>query len=248
MSLMDEVAAILDRLPPEERRAIEIAAALHRADRLWDPTPDSPQELAFQCQADELFYGGSAGSGKTDLGLGLALTGHKRSLILRRVNKDAVKLVERVSTILGSRDGFNGQQQCWRFADGRQIDFAGCEYEDDKQRHKGNPHDLIYFDEGSDFLYSQYRFICGWNRSTDPAQRCRVVVGSNPPTSPEGLWVVRHWAPWLDPMHHNPAQPGELRWFTTGQDGSDLEVDGPGPHLVNGDPFGPDRVALYLAS
>jgi hypothetical protein len=30
MSLMDEVAAILDRLPPEERRKIEIAAALHR--------------------------------------------------------------------------------------------------------------------------------------------------------------------------------------------------------------------------
>jgi hypothetical protein len=33
---------------------------------------------------------------ETDLGLGLALTAHKRSLILRRIHKDAMKLVERV--------------------------------------------------------------------------------------------------------------------------------------------------------
>jgi hypothetical protein len=35
------------------------------------------------------------------------------------------------------------------------------------------------FDEGTDFLESQYRFIIGWNRSTDPNQRCRVLVTSN---------------------------------------------------------------------
>jgi hypothetical protein len=53
----------------------------------------------------------------------------------------------------------------------RQIDIAGCEQESDKQRFKGDPHDLIVFDEGTDFLESQYRFIIGWNRSTDPKQR-----------------------------------------------------------------------------
>ena len=50
-----------------------------------------PQAEAYHCEADELFFGGSAGSSKTDLGLGLALTAHRRSLILRRVNKDALK-------------------------------------------------------------------------------------------------------------------------------------------------------------
>jgi len=145
-----------------------------------------------------------------------------------------VKLVERCAEILGHRNGYSGQLQRWRLGD-RLIEFSGCEYEEDKQRFKGDPHDLIYFDEGTDFLASQYRFIIGWNRSVDEKQRCRVVVGSNPPTTPEGLWVIKHWAPWLDPLHPRPARPGELRWYTAGSDGEDTEVDGRGPHLVHGE-------------
>jgi len=231
---------VLSRLaaaaPQAKRRFVELAyAKLGRP--VWVPNA-GPQSAAYDSPADELFYGGAAGSGKSDLGIGLALTRHRRSLILRRVNKDAVKLVERAAQILGHRDGYNGQLQRWRLGDGpdgRLIEFAGCEYEDDKQRFKGDPHDLIHFDEGTDFTYTQYRFIIGWNRSADAAQRCRVVVASNPPTSPEGLWVVRHWAPWLDPAHPQPARPGDLRWFTTGPDGADVEVDGAGPHLIGGE-------------
>jgi hypothetical protein len=95
------------------------------------------------------------------------LTAHRRSLILRRINKDAVKLVEAVAEILGHRNGYNGQLQRWKLSHGV-IEFAGCEHEDDKQRFQGDPHDLIYFDEGTDFLFSQYRFIIGWNRSAEP--------------------------------------------------------------------------------
>lgn len=197
------------------------------------PNP-GPQMDAALCEADELFYGGEAGGGKTDLGLGLALTQHRRALILRRINKDALKLVPRLQEIVGHRDGYNGQLQSWKFGGGKQIDIAGCEQEDDKQRFKGDPHDLIVFDEGTDFLESQFRFIVGWNRSAVPKQRCRVIVASNPPTTSEGLWVIKYWAPWLDQTHPNPAQPGELRWFTT-INGKDCEVDGPGPHVIPGE-------------
>ena len=55
----------------------------------------------------------------------------------------------------------------------------------------------------------------GWNRSSVPGQRCRVVVGSNPPTTAAGLWVILYWAPWLDPMHPYPAKPGELTAWGT---------------------------------
>jgi hypothetical protein len=221
--------ALFDELPPEARaEAVKLAAALPD---VWRPNA-GPQRAAYECQADELFYGGSAGSGKTDLSLGLAITRHKRSLVLRRINKDAVKLVNRLEGIVGHRTGYNGQAQSWRFGD-RRIDFGGCELETDKGRFKGEPHDLICFDEGSDFLYSQYRFITLWLRSEDPNQRCRIVVASNPPLTPEGLWVVKHWAPWLDKLHPRPATPGELRWFLADGD-SDIEVDGPGPHAVRG--------------
>ncbi len=157
---------VLSRLaaaaPQAKRRFVELAyAKLGRP--VWVPNA-GPQSAAYDSPADELFYGGAAGSGKSDLGIGLALTRHRRSLILRRVNKDAVKLVERAAQILGHRDGYNGQLQRWRLGDGpdgRLIEFAGCEYEDDKQRFKGDPHDLIHFDEGTDFTYTQYRFIIG---------------------------------------------------------------------------------------
>lgn len=229
---LDEMLARLGALGEAEKQAAISTALAATSEMMWVPNP-GPQTQAYFCKADDLFYGGEAGGGKTDLGIGLALTAHQRTLILRRVNKDALKLVERTEAIVGHRDGYNGQLQRWKL-DGKLIEFAGCEQEADKQRFKGDPHDLYVFDEGTDFLESQFRFITGWNRSSDPNQRCRTVVASNPPTTPEGLWVIKYWAPWFDPTYPNPAKEGELRWFTT-IDGEDKEVDGPGPHEVNGE-------------
>gem|GEM_PF-3649773 len=45
--------------------------------------------------------------------------------------------------------------------------------------------------------------------------------------------MVRRWAAWLDPKHPNPAKDGELRWYLS-TDSGEVEVDGPGPHDVNG--------------
>jgi hypothetical protein len=61
---------------------------------------------------------------------------HRRSPILSRI-KDAVKLVERMATILGHR-GRNGQLQRWKLGE-RLIEFAGCEQEEGKPCYKGDP-------------------------------------------------------------------------------------------------------------
>lgn len=217
-------------MSPEQIASLEKLVKTGLGSPLWMPTP-GPQLEAYETLADELFYGGSAGSGKTELCIGLALTRHQRSLILRRTNKEASKLVERFVEIFEGRDGWNGQDNVWRTKDGRVIDVGGCQHEDDRQKWKGTPHDLIAYDEAADFTESQFRFISAWNRSADPSQRCRIIAAGNPPTTPEGLWVINYWAPWLDATHPNPAQPGELRWFTT-IGGKDTEVDGPGPHLI----------------
>lgn len=95
------------------------------------------------------------------------------------------------------------------------------------------------FDELSDFTESQYVFISTWNRSTDPKQRCRIVGATNPPTRPEGMWIVRRWAAWLDPRHPKPAKPGELRWYVSIVENGrerELEVDGRGPHYLPSEP------------
>jgi len=51
--------------------------------KIWTPLP-GPQKVAYHSDADELFYGRSAGGGKSDLIIGLSLTAHKKSIIFRR--------------------------------------------------------------------------------------------------------------------------------------------------------------------
>ncbi len=227
---LEEVLRAMQALPPAQRAQLEAEALEATADMHWVPNP-GPQSAAFYCEADELFYGGEAGGGKTDLAVGLALENHQRSLILREFKDDARAMGERLVEIVGSRVGWNENIGRWRRGN-KVVDFDGLPNEKDKQRHKGKPHDLIVFDELGDFSESQYDFIVGWNRSADEEQRCRVLNTGNPPTRAKGLWIIRRWGPWLDPKHPNPAKPGELRWYLRNEQGEETEVDGPGPHLV----------------
>lgn len=238
-SLLSEIVDSLTLLPPDQATAVARDAISETRSMVWVPNP-GPQTDAYFCEADELFYGGQAGGGKTDLECGLALTAHQRSLLLRRTNKEASGLVERIAEIVGGRDHWNTNDQMWRMPDGRIIDIGGVQLEEDKQKYKGKPHDLICFDELSDFTESQYVFITTWNRSTVPGQRCRVVSAGNPPTRAEGVWVIRRWAAWLDPQHPNPARPGELRWYTTTPEGDEVEMPD-GRYFV----WGPDGEPIY---
>jgi len=233
-SLLDEVIASLTGLPDGQRDEIVRQARDATKHLVWVPNP-GPQTMAYNSPADELYYGGQAGGGKSDLGVGLGLTHHEKSLILRRFNDDAKVLAERTLAIVGSRDGYNGQDQILRLPN-KLMEFGGCKDLEDRQRYKGDPHDLIDFDEIPDFLEQQYTFIIGWNRSANPKQRCRVLCTGNPPTTPEGMWVIKRWGAWLDPTHpkFGKVKEGQLLWYTT-IDGKDTEVDGPGPHWINGE-------------
>lgn len=218
-------------MPENERASLQAEVMRATGSMIWIPNP-GPQTDAYFCEADELFYGGKPGGGKTDLGVGLALTAHHRTLFLRRQREEAKEIADRLFEAMGTRDGWNGQDLKLRTADGRVIDVGGCNLEENKQKFKGIPHDLKFFDEISDFTETMFRFITIWTRSAKPGQRCRIVCTGNPPTTAEGLWVIKYWGPWLDPTHPNPAKPGELRWYLGGDDG-DVEVDGPGPYPVD---------------
>jgi hypothetical protein len=205
--------------------------------RLWQPNPDAngrpnPQRLALESKADEVFYGGAAGGGKTDLGIGAAILGHRQVAIFRRIfpNLDAIE--QRLIALLGD-EHYNRSRRVWD--NGRlRIELESCQREEHKTKQQGRPRDLYVFDEITEFSRSIYQFITGWNRTTIPGQRTRIICTGNPPIDSDGLWVVEEWAPWLDPHFYEPAKPGELRWYYYDEGGriqwqrddSLVEVDG----------------------
>lgn len=218
-------------MKPSEIRCLQ---ELKEVRGLWLPQ-NRPQLLAVLSQADELFYGGQAGGGKSDLVLGLSIIAHEKSIIFRREFAQLTALIERSREILTDIARYNGQEHIWRdIPGGRTLEFGGVQHEDDKRRYQGRPHDLKAFDEVPEFTEGQFRFLTGWARSTNPDQRVRIVATGNPPTHAEGMWVIKYWAPWLDDQHPNPARPGELRWFAV-VGGKDVEVDGREPFEHEGE-------------
>lgn len=185
----------------------------------WTPNPDgdsgepNPQRLALESDADELFYGGAAGGGKSDLALGLAFTQHLRSIIFRRVAPNLRALIQRSIDIVGTDEYFNKSLLAWNLPDKRYVRFAAIQYEADKKKYQGQPHDLYVFDELTEFTRTQYMFVTAWNRTTVPGQRTRIVATGNPPTDESGMWIMEEWAPWLDDRFEDRAKPGELRWY-----------------------------------
>lgn len=238
---MSEVAAELLELLPfmteEERETLD--AVLTVGAPVWVPQV-GPQTMAALSQADIVFYGGSAGGGKTDLLCGLAVTEHSQSIIFRREGVQLVGIEERLTQILGSRDGYNSQDALWRLPampgkeNGRTLELGSVKEPGDWVKYQGRPHDFIGFDEVTHFLELQVRTLMGWLRTAKKGQRTRVVMAGNPPTDSDGEWVIRFFAPWLDPEHPRPAKPGELRWFMTDENGKDMEVAGPKPVKVGG--------------
>jgi hypothetical protein len=224
-----ELLELVKHLTPEEQE--ELDGLLTEGLPLWIPQV-GPQMAALQSEADILFYGGTAGGGKTDLLLGAALTQQEHSIIFRREAVQLIGLEERMTKILGTRNGYNSQSGLWRLPGDRVMELGSVKEPDDWMKYQGRAHDLKGFDEITHFLESQFRTLIGWMRTDNPNVRQRVICAGNPPTSAEGEWVIRFWAPWLDPQHPNPAKPGELRWFVTDEQGKDMEVPGPEPVLV----------------
>ena len=235
-----EVQELWEYLTPEEREELDKIVHADIADKVWVPLP-GPQTMAYNSKADVIGFGGAAGGGKTDLACGMALTQHTRTAMFRRVGTELVGIVDRLVELFGNRDGYNGQDKIWR-RDGLQIELASVPNLGDERGHQGRPKDLLVVDEASNFLEAQVRFLMGWVRSTVSGQHSQTLMTFNPPTSAEGRWVVKFFAPWLDKKFAGKrAQPGELRYVgvVPGENGvsRDIWVEDATPFvIIDGEP------------
>lgn len=205
---------------------------------LWEPHPDNePQCLAYEVadKVDVLGFGGAAGGGKTELGLGLSLTKHSVCQVFRREGTELRSLIDRVAEIRGGdRNGLGGKPPVWRAPSSscEVLEFGSVPNLGDETKFQGRAKDFLWCDEAANFLEAQVRFLMGWVRTTNPEQHCMTLLTFNPPTNAEGRWVISFFAPWLDKKHPDyPAPPGQIRWFAT-VDGTDIEVPDNRPFVM----------------
>lgn len=223
---LEEIKPHLD--PAEFNELVDL---LHEqaAIQLFVPTPKQLEVVNSTAQI--VGYGGSAGGGKSYLITGLAVQHHKRSAIVRPQKNQTQKFVLEIAKMLRTRDGYNSSTSSWAFVtpdhQERFVKFFGLDNPGDEEKQQGDDYDFKGYDEVTQMREEDIRYTLTWNRTDDPEQRVRAVLAFNPPTTPEGRWVIRYFAPWLDPMHPRPAKDGEVRYFATVGDDRDYEVSGP---------------------
>jgi len=224
-----ELERLVSGMGPEEIAALDglLSEELSRA---FLPNP-GPQSAAMASEADILLYGGQAGGGKSALEIGCWFEAHHSGMVLRREGTQLDGLIEFCKQIGEPKFGHfvGGNENVFKRKDGGRLRFAGLNQPDDWRKHAGNARDYFAFDEAGEFLKEQVFSLIGWLRSTREGQRCRVILGSNPPRGGDGEWLIEEFAPWLDPLHPDPAMPGELRWAIVVASETEW-VDGPGAY------------------
>ena len=202
---------------------------------VWQPHPaNRPQVQAYLSDAFETLYGGAAGGGKSDLGLGLARTMHERSLLLRRTFPDLERsLISRSLEFFGDRKYYNGSKHVWNI-DGRRVEFGHMErvgtpqVPGDEAQYASAPYDFIFFDQLEQFTEYAYVFMFSRARSAN-RKRIRLMGSANPVG--EGVeWIMRRWRAWLV---DKTAKPGEILWYRTDEQGNDVQTTKDHPDAVS---------------
>lgn len=243
-TLLDELLSRFQDTPIEAQR--EIVNRLEQIKQaeglLWASNP-GPQTEAYLSIADIILYGGQAGGGKTHLELGWGINEASNGIIFRRELTQTDGLETEGKKIFGNRASWNGQDHewTWKGPDGiRTLKLAGMKEPDSWMAHAGRERDYVGYDEAGEFLEQQVASMLAWIRS-EQGKRTRIILGSNPPRTAEGYWLIDWFAPWLDEAFPNPAAPGEIRWsiYVSKPDGTGttIWVDGPGEYEHEGERY-----------
>lgn len=231
---VSDLETLIANLKGEEREEMVEALSSEIA-KPFIPNP-GPQTDALLSEADLMLYGGAAGGGKTALEIGAYFLDHVSGLILRREAVQLDGLIEFAKTVGEPSEGryVGGSENVFKCDNGGRLKFAGLNQADDWRKHAGNARDYMAFDEAGEFLKEQVFSLMAWNRSVIEGQRCRTILGSNPPRGGDGGWLLEEFAPWIAPQGGIRARPGELLWVIVV--GGETEwVDGPGEYERGGE-------------
>lgn len=147
----------------------------------------------------EAFYGGAAGGGKSDALLMGALQyvdqpGYA-ALILRRTYSQLTlpdSIMDRAHQWLDGTDAvWSGDEHQFRFPSNATLTFGHMQYETDKYRYQGPAFQYVGFDELTQFLETQYRYMFSRLRRLEGSMVPLRVRGASNPGGIGHEWVKR---------------------------------------------------------
>lgn len=172
----------------------------------------------MRCSADVVFYGGSAGGGKTYALLMYPLRWKDvpgfGSVTFRRTTKQIRSeggLWDTASDLYTAIGGQPNQTDLvFKFRSGSKIGFAHMEHEFNRYDWQGAQIPLIQFDELTHFTWRQFNYMLSRNRSVlGIPGRIRGTLNPDP-----DHWT-RRWVDWWidDEGFAIPERSGQVRWF-----------------------------------
>lgn len=168
----------------------------------WDVKDNIKLEAFLACPADEIFFGGAAGGGKSE-GLLMSAVGRQEVgvfnnrnwnvLILRRTFPELERsIILRSQQLFSDKANYNGVSHKWKFPNGGIIEFGHIKNEDDKTKYQSAEYNMILFDELTHFTENMFRYMFSRLRTRDPNIKCKIKSASNPGGIGHG-WVRKRY-------------------------------------------------------
>ena len=192
------------------------AAWTEEAPYRWMPAT-AAQRAALDSEADILFFGGSAGSLKTETMLMDAVQEYRnpnlRAILFRSSFSEMTDIIDKTRRLYTPLGGvFVGSPRWkWSFPSGAAIRLAYMKTDDDVWKYLGPRYSFIGFDESTLHSERQVRNILGRLSSTDPSLRLRMRLTSNPGQA-GAAWHQALFLRGHCPVHspRSSAEPGQL--------------------------------------
>src|SRR5690606_34753764 len=142
---------------------------------------------------DETLFGGAAGPGKTEWGMRhvieqMEMYPGNRGVIFRRVFPSLVRsVIPRLKLLLFKQARWNGNDHTFTFPNGSVLEVGSLQYADSVLDYQGAEYGVIFFEEITEFLQSQWEYMLGRLRppatmddTTAKVMRPHAIATTNP--------------------------------------------------------------------
>jgi hypothetical protein len=149
----------------------------------------------LSCDADQIFYGGAAGGGKTDCSLAFNIRGITtygkawRSIVFRKTYPQLEELIRRGKELFSPMGAkYNQSRHFFSFPNGAEVRLASLERESDVERYQGHQYTLIVFDELGNWA-TDYCWLYMASRCRSAAGVPCQMLGTGNPGGPGHSWI-----------------------------------------------------------